>query len=304
MTATTSGRLLVMLAETLVHPGVGQTVGAIDLPVMRERTTGHPVIPGSSLKGALRDAVRRKGKEGQAKADDLFGRQESAGRVLVSDARLVLLPVRSLEMPHAWLTCPLLLERLKRDAARLGCPLDLPDLAPLKGTALMSGEGLKDTSLAKSSANGSRYLYLEERSFTVTEGGAPFDALVEGLENLMPEQKTGKRLARQLVVVSDADFKWFAENALPVIARNVLNEDTKASCNLWYEEALPPDTLMVAALMERPGTTGEAFAQLAEILKNTRYLQVGGNETVGQGWFRINLKDGGGRTAESREAAA
>ncbi|GIX17748.1 MAG: type III-B CRISPR module RAMP protein Cmr4 [Rhodothalassiaceae bacterium] len=299
MTATTSGRLLVMLAETLVHPGVGQTVGAIDLPVMRERTTGHPVIAGSSLKGALRDAVQR--KEGKPIADDLFGDQERAGRILVSDARLVLLPVRSLEMPYAWLTCPLLLERLARDAARLGFPLDLPDLAPDEGTALMSGEGSRDTS----SANGARYLYLEERSFTVTDGGDAMKKLVETLGKLMPDDKAGARLKRQLVIVSDTDFKWFAENALPVIARNVLDEDTKTSKNLWYEEALPPDTLMVAALMERPGTgKGGALGQLEQVLKESGYLQVGGNETVGQGWFRTDLKGGGDRTAESREAAA
>ena len=44
-----------MLAETFLHPGSGQTANAIDLPVAREKTTNYPVIPGSSLKGALRD---------------------------------------------------------------------------------------------------------------------------------------------------------------------------------------------------------------------------------------------------------
>ncbi len=49
------GIILGMLAETSTHPGMGQMVGAVDLPVARERTTGYPMIPSTALKGALRD---------------------------------------------------------------------------------------------------------------------------------------------------------------------------------------------------------------------------------------------------------
>jgi CRISPR-associated protein Cmr4 len=52
-----------------------------------------------------------------------------------------------------------------------------------------------------------------------------------------------------------------------------------------YEEALPPDTLLSLVVGERAdsGAAGDLAAFLAE----RRYLQVGGNETVGQGWFTV-----------------
>src|SRR5215208_7026690 len=47
-------RLTLIHAMSPLHAGTGQSVGAIDLPIARERPTGVPLLPGSSLKGALR----------------------------------------------------------------------------------------------------------------------------------------------------------------------------------------------------------------------------------------------------------
>ena len=46
--------ILGLLAETSIHAGTGQTVGAIDLPIQREKHTNWPCIYGSAMKGALR----------------------------------------------------------------------------------------------------------------------------------------------------------------------------------------------------------------------------------------------------------
>jgi CRISPR-associated protein Cmr4 len=260
-----------LLAETFVHAGSGQSAGAIDLPVMRERTTEYPFIPGSSIKGALRDAANGNGLD----VDGLFGKQENAGALLIGDARLVLLPVRSLSSPYRWVTCPLLLERLDRDlrrAERFG--LAVPEVQ--EGAAL--------------AAEGTGALYLEERQFAI--GGKPDDALVTALTKLIAHVEAGKRLANQLVVLNDNDFAWFARYALPVHARNVLDEKTKTSKNLWYEEALPPDSVLSLLIGER--TEGAADG-LAGFLEERRYLQVGGNETVGQGWFAVQRLNGPGK---------
>lgn len=255
-----------LLAETFVHSGSGQSAGAIDLPVMRERTTDYPFIPGSSMKGALRDAVR--GNGAGLVLEQLFGEQVNAGALLIGDARLVLLPVRSLSSPYRWVTCPLLLERLDRDLRRAG-------RAGVAVPSVEEGETLAE--------EGSVDLYLEERQFAI--GGKPDDALATALAKLIAHDGAGKRLAKQLVVLHDNDFAWFARYALPVQARNVLDEQKKTSTNLWYEEALPPDTLLSLLVGER--ADGGATNQLAEFLANHRYLQVGGNETVGQGWFAV-----------------
>ena len=87
-------------------------------------------------------------------------------------------------------------------------------------------------------------------------------------------------------MLCDDDFKWFASYGLPINARNVLDEDTKTSLNLWYEETLPQDSLFYTLFLERGNG---AIDLVKNLVKDRPYLQVGGNETVGQGWFALNL---------------
>ncbi|TVR83509.1 MAG: type III-B CRISPR module RAMP protein Cmr4 [Rhodospirillales bacterium] len=268
--------VLGLLAETFVHTGSGQSAGAIDLPVMRERTTDYPFIPGSSIKGALRDALG--GAAAAGDVDRLFGTQDGAGQLLIGDARLLLLPVRSLSAPYRWVTCPLLLERLDRDLRRAGAD----GIAMPSDPVVSEGEALAE--------EGTGDLYLEERQFAIS-GKLPAD-LANALGALIPNAKARGRLARQLVVLHDNDFAWFAQYALPVHARNVLDDKTKASKNLWYEEVLPPDTVLWLVLGDRGSS--DAAGTLADNLGN--YLQVGGNETVGQGWFAVGRLEPGAAT--------
>jgi CRISPR-associated protein Cmr4 len=184
--------------------------------------------------------------------------------------------VRSLSSPYRWVTCRLLIERLDRDLRRAGkAGVAVPVVEEGKA---MAAEGAGD-------------LYLEERQFAI--GGEPSDALATALVELIAHDAARERLGRQLVVLHDNDFAWFARYALPVQARNVLDEETKTSKNLWYEEALPPDTLLSLLAGERAG--GDAADKLAKFLEDRRYLQVGGNETVGQGWFAVRRLNGDGR---------
>ncbi|HPO37048.1 MAG TPA: RAMP superfamily CRISPR-associated protein, partial [Kiritimatiellia bacterium] len=48
--------ILTIFTRTPLHVGAGSSVGAIDQPVIRERHTRFPVIPGSSIKRVLADA--------------------------------------------------------------------------------------------------------------------------------------------------------------------------------------------------------------------------------------------------------
>ena len=48
-------KLMWVHALSALHAGTGQGVGTIDLPIARERATNLPVVPGSSIKGCLRD---------------------------------------------------------------------------------------------------------------------------------------------------------------------------------------------------------------------------------------------------------
>lgn len=129
--------LLGLLAETSIHAGAGHSVGAIDLPIQREAHTDWPCVFGSAVKGALRTLAEDRmcgeqiddsgivKKERREVLYAIFGpdtskASEHAGALIVGDARLVLLPVRSLTTHFKWVTCPALLDRLRRDADRLG----------------------------------------------------------------------------------------------------------------------------------------------------------------------------------------
>lgn len=269
-----------LLAETFIHPGAEQTGGIVDLPVAREKATNYPFIAGSSLKGALLDAAKQKNKQNGAGDDNLdldciFGKADRAGNLLVSDARLLLLPVRSLTSSWRWATCPHLLERLSRDLRRSGSN-EMIDKPPCVANG---------SCLATDGKDGGK-LYLEERNFTLANPAANLEKWVEIISQLFNDADAQNWLEERLIVLHDDDFAWFATNGLAVQARNVLDEKTKESKNLWYEETLPPDTLMYALLAERTADAG-SLKPIQNIFRNRPYLQVGGNETVGQGWFNV-----------------
>ena len=48
-------KILYLFTRTPLHVGAGASVGAIDQPIIRERRTGFPIIPASSLKGTFAD---------------------------------------------------------------------------------------------------------------------------------------------------------------------------------------------------------------------------------------------------------
>ena len=262
--------MLSLLAETFIHPGAGQTSGAVDLPVSREAATEYPFIPGSSLKGAIRQAFAQTG--GNAK--EIFGRQEAAGEVLIGDGRLLLLPVRSMNGVYKWTTCPHLLERLVRDLNRLGCN-EVPEIP----------HGLAKGQFLSAKTQPDKKLFLEERTFLLASDEWPSDGWTKAMGRLIANETISRRLEHQLVVLADDDFNWFAQYGLAVHARNVLDEH-KQSENLWYEETLPPDTLMYALLAER-SPNSDWLDDLQLFFEDNRWLQVGGNETVGQGWFKV-----------------
>ena len=266
-----------LLAETPIHPGAGQSSGFVDLPVAREAATGYPVIVGSSMKGALLGAARDRKQRAEANDLDLgfvFGKHDNAGALLVSDARLLLLPVRSLTSHFMWVTSPHLIERYLRDRKRSGLSGMTFDFFPF---------GQDDAESPKYLGPDVGELFLEERQ--VTHAGDLPNALVGLIKPLIRHDDTASRLDKQLVILSDSSFAWFARYGLAINARNALDGDTKTSKSLWYEETLPPDSLFYLLLAER---SNGALGQTKKLFSEKPYLQVGGNETVGHGWFAVS----------------
>src|SRR5687767_10402752 len=114
-----------------VHVGTGQAVDVIDLPIARMRSTGIPIVPGSSIKGVLRDETPNLDERERSA---VFGpdpehenASDHAGALVVDDARLQVLPVRSFSGAFAWVSSPLLLDLARRDLDGLA---DLPAAIP------------------------------------------------------------------------------------------------------------------------------------------------------------------------------
>ena len=124
----TKNSVLFVHALTSLHPGSGTALGAVDLPVQRERHTKWPLIPASSIKGVLRDACRPENEGEKNKWEAVFGPEKIeagsdasyAGALSFTDARILAFPVRSLNGVFAWTTCPGVLQRHARDLALAG----------------------------------------------------------------------------------------------------------------------------------------------------------------------------------------
>ena len=280
--------LLGLLAETSIHAGAGQMAGVIDLPIQREAHTDWPVVYGSAVKGALRTLA-----EAQKEASwvipvfgpDTANASDHAGALLVSDARLLLLPVRSLTSHFKWVTCPALLRRFRADAKRLGLPVFADTAIPQvddAGMAWIPGEA------------GS--LFLEEFQFRAET--ADLSMIITDLVRLMGREDAGSVLRKQLVVVDDDRFSHLARFATPVNAHVCLDNQTKTvkTGMLWYEESLPPDTLLYVGLYAQATRAKDDKKSAAEVLRHATvelfahpYLQLGGNETVGMGWCKVTI---------------
>ena len=281
--------MLHLHAQTSIHAGAGSDDSAVDLPVQREAHTGYPCVFGSSLKGALRTLGEnkwKKEKEGPARINRLFGTEatsDHAGALLISDARLLLLPLRSLTGQFRWATCPMVLQRYKIDAARFGTPFEATIPEVNSGTVLTP----KDENA----------LYLEEYRFKKDTANID-DKLIILLARTMQYECANAvaMLREQLAILSNDDFAYLARYALPVNAHNVLNE-RKVADNLWYEEALPPDTLLYAGIAATDSRAQDEDQNAADVMENFRelfqgnpWLQVGGNETVGMGWCHVRIQ--------------
>lgn len=297
-----SNMIMCMVAQTSIHAGSGQALSVIDLPIQREGHTQHPVIFGSSLKGALRYRASQTVKANDLNRDEqsnidketlfaVFGpdtegaqNNSHAGAVMVSDARLLLLPVRSLNGYFKWVTCPALLRRYNNDRSRAGVTALDYKLPVISNEQVLVADGMTET------------LFLEEFALA-PQSDSSLDSWVKELAS-----NTGideEALTAQLVIVSDGMFSYLAQNATQVNAHIALDENkTVKKGALWYEETLPPETVMYSLLMCTDSRNGNAKLNSNEISQvltgqilpeNNRYLQVGGNETVGMGWFHVNF---------------
>lgn len=271
----TNSRILYIFTRTPLHVGAGSSVGAIDQPIIRERHTGFPIIPGSSIKGVLRDHLKSAVGEG---LDELFGKGEdgesfAAGKISFGEARLLLFPVRSAKGAFALATSPLALQRFARDAS-----LELPVPPAPKDMTCLAG--------SKLIIPGKNATVLEEYRFNVA-GDFPRD-WEDKLRSLLGDAVLFGAEGR-FVLLSDGDLSHFAVNACQVNQHVRIDDDTGTAEDkgLFNEEAVPSETLLYSSLTETRKINGNnsVFAELA----TEQLVQFGGNGTTGLGFCTVKL---------------
>ena len=304
--------LLFLYTETPLHAGTGASLGIVDLPIQREVHTQYPMIQGSSVKGALRTRARQEWgslpdpndnnkKRGTPKEIVIFGPEgdnasDHSSSLIVSDARILLFPVRSLEGVFHYVTSADVLARFARDCQRA----EITSLdAKLKGLEPPKEEIALLANNAKSQITLEEFTYSVQSSPKIGELARTLSPIIFP-DALSEADFWRKKLAESLVVLPEADFRDFTLYATQIIQRIRLDSATKTveRGGLWSEECLPSDTLLYApvfATNPRQGnganggglTSGQgvidAVRGLFESPHSHSYIQLGGDETVGYG---------------------
>ena len=269
-------RILYLFTRTPLHVGAGSSVGAIDQPIQRERHTGFPVIPGSSLKGVLADLYLADRVNGLRSADGiaLFGRQDhevdskddtkkhKSGDVSIAEARLLAFPVRSAKGCFAWVTSPLLLKRWKQSSSKkVTLPTPLPSGMQIYGDAATLAD------------NGT--IVLEDYALECSGAFEPGD----DLPVVLPDSLWADLHTTHLCLVSDDMIAHFSRTACEVAQHVSINDESGAADDgkLFNQENVPSDTLFYSVITElRPGSL--------TTLKVPAVLQIGGDGTTGLGF--------------------
>ncbi|MFW6023844.1 MAG: type III-B CRISPR module RAMP protein Cmr4 [Myxococcota bacterium] len=282
-----------------IHMGAGTALGAIDNPIQRERHTGHPMLAGSGLKGALRHEANRR-KLGGPLIRAVFGPEtsessEQAGALSVADAQLVLFPVRSLRESYVYATCPTALRRLGR-------LLDLAD-APVEGLRRVGTPGPDEALCSNDGLLVDGKLVLEAYAFTSNRDealGTVSDWIATHALARDGMQYFQDKVRKDLVVLHDDRFNYFVRNATVVEPHVRINDDTGTADDggLFYTENVPPEALFVSLVMASDERTKEPELKARDILSvltndlGTRMVQVGGDATTGRGQMVLSFVRG------------
>lgn len=273
-----------------LHVGTGQGVGVVDLPITRSKATNLPLVPGSALKGVLRDELATRPEFDDKLIKALFGPNKEnedshAGAIAFGDANLLLLPIRSFAGIVAYATCPYILRQYQRD---LGINLTIPTLEPqqagvVEGSALFVTQS-SNIALEDLDINANHSPEIEKWAECITHALYP--------EGVLQAEEWRTQVRKRFVVLPDDLFSFLADTATEVRVRIRIDRDTRVveEGALWSEENLAAETVLwgvmgVSDARVHGGLKAEALAEL--LPKNEMTIQVGGKHTVGRGLCRL-----------------
>lgn len=283
--------ILYIYTETPMHVGTGVGLGAVDMPIQREKHTGYPIIQASGVKGSLRDTVEVVLEKDEDTIKAIFGGasgdkgEDFAGAISPSDARILLFPVRALNGVFVWVTSPTVIARyIEETGIYAGVPeYDSVQVASeeiLLGSSIMLEE----------------FSYAAEYTDSSVWWASHFANQVydENADNYWKN-----RMKTHFAILPDNEFRDFVRYSTEVVTRIQLASVTKTVTKgaLFTQELLPADSLLYSVVHvtrsrhEKESDSIKADDVLKKLTKAVgERLQIGGDETVGRGRVRLNWK--------------
>lgn len=292
-------RIFHLHALSALHVGTGQGIGAVDLPIARSRATNLPLVPGSALKGVLRDEAKEKWHLNQDDIQALFGADSQADKENIhasaaafGDAHLLLLPIRSFAGTVAFATCPFILQRYARDVR--GLQPESPKVPVLKDSA-----SVPDNTVLRISGSQIALEDLDIDSETSAEAKQWAEHIAAAVypENTADYQAWREQLCQRFIILPDSTFSFLADTATEIRMRIRIDRETRIVKEgaLWSEENLPAESVLYGILAtdksRHRGNAKSADELSALIPAGETQIQIGGKHTVGRGLCRLVLSD-------------
>lgn len=293
-------RIFHLHALSALHVGTGQGVGAVDLPIARSRATNLPLVPGSALKGVLRDEAKEKWHVSENDIQALFGADSQADKdnihasaAAFGDAHLLLLPIRSFAGTVAFATCPFILQRYARDVR--GLQPESPKVPTLKDSA-----SVPENTVLRVSDSRIALEDLDIGSETGTEAKQWAEHIAAAVypENTADYEAWREQLCQRFIILPDSTFSFLADTATEIRMRIRIDRETRIVKEgaLWSEENLPAESVLYGILAidkSRHSRNAKSADELSALIPaGETQIQIGGKHTVGRGLCRLVLSDG------------
>jgi CRISPR-associated protein Cmr4 len=293
-----SAKVVLIKSLSDLHPGIGRGTEVVDLAIQRDGV-GFPVIYGSSIKGSIKTALYHRKKDliyllGPEQADE----EKYSSPVAVMTSYIVSFPVRSLKGIYTNVTCPFLLRRFAKY-------LSMASTLNEKYRGIMEKvEKIASISEKFPATKGftNKHVIDGLESAVLCEEVNVSKSLIEEMDEMDNlRDLIGLDKPESLISLHDDDAKALMDRSLIRVTRIRIDRNKKVVVEggLWTEEAIPMGTVFVTVFLGYGKDylvkclKGERLNELKNylkdeepldvLLKEAKYLIIGGDETIGRG---------------------
>jgi len=301
---------------TPLHVGAGRGLATVDLPIQRDGLS-FPTIFSSSLRGPIRAAFKAKARDSNC-TSVIFGPETDEGEYYAAafaaiDAKLLLIPVRSLRGTYVLATSPALLKGLL-DYVELAEPLTdaAQDLGKTLRALIAEADRLKpDRVMLSKESIASFNVSINDRSVLVLADEYRLNAQEYGQAGVSLVTRLSIQEPWRMSIIHDDLFPTLIERSLLRQARIRLQAGTKRveGGGLWTEEQVPPHTVLCSLflystprapndvrkrcpILDKKGWNSQAVKETLEhtlLSGGIGYMIFGGDETTGRGVAKLRL---------------